>query len=111
LGIALNVISRPRGCLRQAAEYGFDFGTCLQLGLELFFGEIPAPFQDDFLDLEAVGPADVSPALAELASVDDQNRVAPVPEEVKMWTSSLVPKTYFRPSFTSRNRAENSGVR
>jgi hypothetical protein len=34
-----------------------------------------------------------------------------VPDEVRIYTSSFVPKTYFKPSVTSMKILENSGVR
>ena len=51
-------------------------GIGLELGLELLLRVVRAPLDDDLLVGDAVGLADVAPALAELSGVDGDGLVA-----------------------------------
>ena len=77
LAEALDVEHGPGGGLGQGGEDGLAVGHGLELGLELLLGEVLAPrVEDDLLVGDAVGLADIAPALAELAAVDGQDLVA-----------------------------------
>ncbi len=70
------------GCLGHLHEHGLGVPVLLNGAGHFLGGDGGAPFLLDFSDLEASHLGDLAPALAELAGVDHDDRVAGVEEAV-----------------------------